>query len=640
MNKILVLSVKESDLEKLILENCPGAGVLRYVGEDIPEVENWDALAILGGTEEEPIQLCARLRGRIEQMRSAGKRILTEYIKAIGNEYQVNVTEMTHHRLVCGSVPGLDRGALLDGHWNRCVRYAKDRGAGEALLACHDYVCAHDHVEMAPEEYQKGRRALWFMDDHTLICAFQLSNFRKARLAPRENWEKVLTHILCFLAGQRMEPVFPEPVCWYEAKKVSTYGDVQTSVQKGLSWFENAGILLDGGKSGVREGLTHLIRASDGWQKPALEVRTDCCGEIGGAYMLDWLLTGNPVSRQRFEALEDFCFGTLQVKEGLHKGMIRWSESCWHICYQDDVARVILPTLLCQNFTKEGSRHFADAVEACRYLLKSTGKNGLRVSFTDSSFLTEEKMCQLRESNTGTSKAHHNGYYAAVLLLAYRAGGPKEFYAVAERCIRTIMELYPDNEREHSQTQELCRLVLPLAVLYEITGTPEHKVWLDTVFSELDTVAHESGAYREWDTGYKAYRARRNADECALLAHNGDPVADLLYSVNWLPLGFAYAWFATGDAAVKARWNRIAAFLISCQTHSEDPLLDGAWARAFDLERREVYGVPHDIGWAPCCMESGWTVAEILMGLQFMGLLEKQPNPLQNDRKWSKILPM
>ena len=386
--------------------------------------------------------------------------------------------------------------------------------------------------------------------------------------------------------------------------------------------------MIDDGAGGVREGLTHNIRASDGWQKPATEVRTDCCGEVGGAYMLDWLLTGNQLSRQRFEALEDFCYDQMQVKEGLHKGMIRWSEACWHICYHDDVARTILPTLLCQNFTKEGSRHFADAVEACRYLLKSTGKNGLRVSFTDSSFLTEEKMRSLREGTNGTSKAHHTGYYAAALLLAWRAGGPEEFFAVAERGIRTIMELYPDNEREHSQTQELCRLVLPLAVLYEITGSPEHKGWLDQVLSELDSVAHESGAYREWDTGYKASRARRNGDECSLLANNGDPVVDLLYSVNWLPLGFAYAWFATGDEAVKERWNRIASFLASCQTRSEEPLLDGAWARAFDLERREVYGVPHDIGWAPCCIESGWTVAEILMGLQFMGLLERNSNPV------------
>ena len=622
MNRILVLSREASDLEALILENCPGAGVIRYAGKDIPEVENWDALAILGGTEEAPMHLCAGLRDRIEEMRLAGRRIFIEYGKAIGNEYQLDITEMTHHRLVSGENAFLPRGALLDGHWNRCIRYAKDRGAGKALLAYHDYICAHDWVEMSPEVYQKGRRALWLHEGNTLICAFQLCNFRKARLAPEESWQQVLRWILTFLAEEPVAPVFAEPVCRYEAVEVTRYRDVEETVARGLSWFREAGILLEDGREGVLEGLSHLIRSWDGYQKPAPEVRTDCCGEVGGAWLLDAMLTGSAHSRQRFEALEDFCFDKMQVKTGLHKGMLRWSETCWHVCYQDDVARAILPTLLCQNFTLRGSRHFADAVEACRYLLKSTGENGLRVSWTDSSYLTEEKMAQLRAENSGTTRAHHNGYYAAVLLLCYRAGGPKEFLEMGEKALQTIMELYPNNEREHSQTQELCRLVFPLAVLYEITGDDRHRQWLDLVWEELEKVRHGSGGYREWDTGYKANRARREADECSLLACNGDPVADLLYSVNWLPLGFAYGYLATGDAKFLESWRGIASFMASCQTRSRDPQLNGAWARAFDMDRREVYGVPHDIGWAPCCVESGWTVAEILMGLQFMGLME------------------
>jgi hypothetical protein len=48
---------------------------------------------------------------------------------------------------------------------------------------------------------------------------------------------------------------------------------------------------------------------------------------------------------------------------------------------------------------------------------------------------------------------------------------------------------------------------------------------------------------------------------------------------------------------------------------SDDARLDGCWCRGVDLERREPYGMPHDVGWGPCSVESGWTVAEILMGL-------------------------
>ncbi|MBR5880499.1 MAG: hypothetical protein IKZ16_02330, partial [Clostridia bacterium] len=80
----------------------------------------------------------------------------------------------------------------------------------------------------------------------------------------------------------------------------------------------------------------------------------------------------------------------------------------------------------------------------------------------------------------------------------------------------------------------------------------------------------------------------------------------------------------TGEEKFHALWCEIASFLLSCQIHSEDPLLDGAWTRAFDIKHWESHGVPHDVGWAPCCVETGWTMGEILMGLEFMHLAEKK----------------
>ena len=103
------------------------------------------------------------------------------------------------------------------------------------------------------------------------------------------------------------------------------------------------------------------------------------------------------------------------------------------------------------------------------------------------------------------------------------------------------MALYPNTMRETGETEENCRLVLPLAVLYDVTRDPEHLAWLHRVCDYLDAHRDESGAYPEWDTGYQAKCARNHTGECALLANNGDPVVDLLYSNNWLPLGFAVA---------------------------------------------------------------------------------------------------
>lgn len=106
------------------------------------------------------------------------------------------------------------------------------------------------------------------------------------------------------------------------------------------------------------------------------------------------------------------------------------------------------------------------------------------------------------------------------------------------------------------------------------------------------------------------------------MAENGDPVADLLYSNNWLPLGFAYAYHATEDPFFRVLWEGIASFMVRTQLQSKNERLDGAWCRCFDMDRREIYGVPHDVGWGPCCAETGWTAGEILMGLQMMWIFD------------------
>ena len=75
------------------------------------------------------------------------------------------------------------------------------------------------------------------------------------------------------------------------------------------------------------------------------------------------------------------------------------------------------------------------------------------------------------------------------------------------------------------------------------------------------------------------------------------------------------AYFVTEDAYFYDLFCRHAPFLSTAQIHSQDPRIDGAWARGFDAEQMEVCGLPNDVGWGPWAVESGWTVAEICAGL-------------------------
>ena len=114
-----------------------------------------------------------------------------------------------------------------------------------------------------------------------------------------------------------------------------------------------------------------------------------------------------------------------------------------------------------------------------------------------------------------------------------------------------------------------------------------------------------------------------SASSSSLLTENGDPVTDSMYSMNWLPLGFAYAYHATGDAWFKKLWRDVTAFCINIQIVSEDPQTNGAWCRAFDMDLHEAYGCPHDAGWATYSIETGWIVSEILMGMMLPDILSR-----------------
>ena len=629
MKKILIMAETQNDLVSTILRSCPESKWFSVYDREIP-FDQYDSICVLGGDRETGLTLPAKTRNLIEKMREEGKAVFCEFMNSIGPIYSGGATKTTHHRLIYSDeylkVDGLEKGYILDGHFNEVLPYYFVPKNAKPILTYHDYICGHDYFDMDSETFRKGKWGLWQMDDKTLISSFRLSNFNRARFAPANNWEKVITYIISFLAGETVSPVFSEPVCLHNrGGEITCAADVDAIVERGLKWIHNANILVDNGSNGALEGFSHHILARDGKQLIASSVRADCTAEIGGAFLMDYFRKGKAESFEIFKNTAGFCFDEMQVKSGEHYGMVRWTDTAWETCYQDDVARVLLPTLLCENFV-EKTRFFKNAVEALEYLAKTTGEDGLRVMRTDCSSFNDEYRAKLKRSGVGTPCAHYNAYYHATLLLATRAGADKSFAELAEKGLSSIMALYPNNKRETSETEEMCRLILPLALLYEYTGKEEHYQWLHRVTEDLSRVQHASGGYAEWDTDYKAACARNHKGECALLANNGDPVADLLYSNNWLPLAFSYAYMVTKETYFYDKWKEIATFLSNCQIHSKDPLLDGAWTRAMDMERMEAYGVPHDVGWAPCCMESGWTVGEILMGLQFMTVAEKEIN--------------
>jgi hypothetical protein len=487
---------------------------------------------------------------------------------------------------------------------------------------------AHDWVEVSEELLGRiSDRALWFEEpDHLLVCSFRLSQFRRARFAPKRKVPKVISYIVGWLLQKNVKLDNLQFAYSFDESGLELAPlekRISRSVNRAFAWFEKSGVLREEGRGGVWEGMGTEI-TPDGSQRVSTIRRVDCIGEVSLPYFLNYLRSANERDLLISERLHDYVFDCfLNTDPGDLHGMMRWTEEAWGVCYQDDVARALIPHMLKCLYT--GSRYRLDeTVDALRFLVRTTGTDGTRVYRTDNISLTQERIRTLQSEPGNLPSAHYNGYYWAALFLGYKLTGEPSFLDTGVRGMETIMSVYPETIREHSQTQEYCRLILPLAWMYWVTGNPLHLEWLYEVVDDLQSFKHSSGAYLEWDDGLKAaMRHGMGEGESAMLTRNGDPVADLLYSNNWLPIAFMQAYFVTKDNRFLELWEEHVSFLISAQLESDNPAIDGAWARAFDVNLKEVFGSPADAGWGPWAIESGWTVAEITSGL-LMGLLKEQ----------------
>jgi hypothetical protein len=430
-------------------------------------------------------------------------------------------------------------------------------------------------------------------------------------------------------------------------KAVPLESQVLKSVERAINWFDNADMFVCRYDRfyGVKEGLGHAVYP-DGKQTVNEGLRGDCIGETSLAFFMYHKLTGDKRSLEIANGLMEY-FEAGRVKDdpsflGMTGG---------HVCYQDDYARGFIFPALFRKLYNGDDTYMDLCIKALKFLVKTTGTDGLRVARTDRVSLNDDivRIMNIEAYDEDKSKkwrwywppnehaaelanrpgicpsAHYNGYYLASLLFAYKMTGVEEFKTTGIKGLETLMSYYPATAREHSETQELCRLILPLSMLYWVTRDQKHKDWLYKVVSDLQKYRHYSNGYLEWDTGYIATCSRKKNGECLVLSSNGDPVTDMLYSNNWLPVGFIQAYFVTRDEYFIHLWEQLAEFLISTQITSKNRMIEGAWVRGVDVELMEVFGVPNDVGWAPWSVESGWTIGEIITGLT-MGLLKNRLN--------------
>ncbi|MEK0312319.1 hypothetical protein [Cohnella sp. 56] len=618
--RIAVITGGESDFLSIIEKASVPFQTIKPEEVDRHELDSFDSLLILGGYREQPIVFGPRERVKLEAFIRSGKRVFSEYCQSIGDIYCDSPESTRFEKLAfCaeeGDFGSLARGDLLDDQCNTRLKPYDFSGLPKKAILRYVRTRAHSNADLDSEQLDDfSNMALWFdLPSNLLICNFRISNFVKARFSPAGRWQSIAQFILGWSCGQELDVGSLPPV--YRLNQFDSAlpcdAQVHACVERAISWFTNANMLVDDGKNGVMEGLATEIYP-DGSQRVLAGVRNDCTAETALVFYMNYLRSGEVRNLEISDNLLSLCFDAFQCKEEGHlKGMLRWTQTGWGVCYQDDAARVLIPQLL-KNLYSGSVDYAEECVEALRFLVRSTGTDGTRVWRTDNGNLTEQRMRELGSTPARYPSAHYNAYYLGALLLAYKVTGLEEFKEAGVRGMETMMAAYPHTIREHSETQEMCRLILPLSWLYWVTGEQRHKDWLYRVSGDLTKFKHASGGYLEWDTGYAA--EIKEGAESSLLANNGDPVVDMLYSLNWLPMGFAQAFLVTKDPYFRELWEEIARFFIAVQIRSGDKMIDGTWTRALDVELMEVNGLVADAGWGPWAIESGWTVAEIASGL-------------------------
>lgn len=491
-------------------------------------------------------------------------------------------------------------------------------------------------------------------DTHMLVATTNLSQFISGRYAPQQTWGNVWESIWHYLLPHsKMANLTWQPVIstLYEKNEKLPDDFQEKSLKKGVEWYLNAKMLVPDsfedtlqkmiesgnerlrwdasipvgdGSHGAFEAVMSTID-EQGNQPIGIIKRGDCISETAMTFASAGTMLENENYQDIAENLLDFYLLHSSATQNEYAnpqhgayGLIPWgiSNVAWYkASYGDDNARVLLSALTTAALTHT-DRWDEILMRSLVALLRTTGKNGFRGNRIDLENFEKNGWQYYYQREIINMAPHFEAYLWACFLWAYDQTGDPIFLERTEQAIKTTMESYTDGWTwTNGIAQEKARIILPLSWLVRVKDTPENKAMLYQALDGLLALQNENGAIREEFGNLEKGRypppqsnEAYGTNEASLIAENGDPVSDLLYTTNFAFLGLHEAAYATNDPKIKAAADQLAEFLCRIQVKSEDhPEIHGGWMRAFDFERFEHWGSNADHGWGAWAIESGWT---------------------------------
>lgn len=489
-----------------------------------------------------------------------------------------------------------------------------------------------------------------FHSDNSLIATTSFSNCVKGRYAPAREWSKILSYVLGwalndkeFTINRLPQNVFPA----YSRDERLPRRAKRDAVIAAADWFWKSNMLIHpswerllpgkyqkvdqhfgehvpnhflpgDGSRGIMEGHASNINHK-GIQEYRYFHRADVHGESAMLLAAASQFSKDGKYANASENLLDYLFYTSKFRDEERNdrnspayGLIGWANSYQWVYYNDDNARCVLGAIAAAAMldNPRWNIFFAENILAMLRFCSHDGFFGARLELPEISKNGWQYYAD-RENYIDPSP-HFESWMWACFLWLYDKTGYKPLLETSKRAIAKMMEIYPAWKAQNGIQQERARMILPLAWLVRVEDTPQHREWLDIVVKKFLENQDECGAIGDElstvpgkQTLHVTSNARYGRGEAPLIAKNGDPVADMLYTCNFGFFALNEAYKATG--LYKNELDDLADFLVRIQVRSDKHRdLDGSWFRAFDYKRWDYWASNADAGWGVWSTLTGW----------------------------------
>ena len=616
-----------SDDVQTTLEKAPEGAAVLLLNRSYP-----DSVRLLSGQQ-------------VSKIGEKGLRVFAEFASTADTLPQLHEIGFERVVMTDSLAPGLGPMDLLSINRGRYFREDAAEGTVMAIARVAGFdtaVYGLDDTPCYPLVYRK-RDGLW-------MSTSQLSEFARLRFMPEAKWKVFWEKVIGDLTGHEtrfsswiypIHPSYGKDVPLPDTARLA-------SVRKGVEWFYNGHFLVDAswkkdwidkyqgdgvmpigpclppdikdgdGSCGILEGHCSAIYA-DGRQAYRYWLRCDVQGEAAMTFAVAGNLLGYENYMSVASNLVNYAFDTFRDgprndPESPSYGLLSWAITTKDTYYGDDNARAILGMIMAADVLEstEWNRKITEAILA-NY--RTTGADGFRGDLLKDADLQKHGWKYYQDRSFVKPHPHFESWMWACYLWLYRQTGYAPLLELAEKGIAATMKAYPSGwSWTNGLQQEKARMILPLAWLYRVSPTEEHKDWLYFMVDELLKNQVECGAIREelGDSSKGLFGKVRSNDaygkeEAPLIFDNGDPVADMLYTSNFAFFGLNEAACATGDPRIVSATERLSDFLTRIQVRSDSVKdVDGAWFRAFNYRDWDYWASDADSGWGAQCTLTGW----------------------------------